>query len=194
MNSAQQQPVRFRVIFLPWTLSSSLNTVHYTLSTTVCTCTPCQRASFTCKTDSFLWGHGPDTLACKARPSFDRCGTSLSVSLSLSLSLSNTSLDHRASSLADITSLLVPIKLLLLLHVGEDTPGCPLIADGFLVRRLFAHLLSHLEPTRMFWVTLLTRDRYATDWLEACAGCGTCVLVRREKCANINMNPKRSIA
>ena len=78
--------VRFRVIFLPCTLSSSLNTVHYTLSTTVCTCTPCQGASFTCKTDSFLWGHGPDTLACKARPSFDRCGTSLSVSLSLSLS------------------------------------------------------------------------------------------------------------
>ena len=85
MISAQQQPVRFRVIFLPCTLSSSLNTVLYTLSTTVCTCTPCQRASFTCKTDSFLWGHGPDTLACKARPSFDRCGTSLSVSLSLSL-------------------------------------------------------------------------------------------------------------
>ena len=35
----------------------------------------------------FLWGHDPDTLACKARPSFDGCGTSLSVSLSLSLSL-----------------------------------------------------------------------------------------------------------
>ena len=47
---------------------------------------PCQGASFPSKTDSFLWGHGPDTLACKARPSFDRCGTSLSVSLSLSLS------------------------------------------------------------------------------------------------------------
>ena len=62
--------------------------MHYTLSTTVCICTPCQGASFTSKTDSFLWGHGPDTLACKARPSFDRCGTSLSVSLSLSLSLS----------------------------------------------------------------------------------------------------------
>ena len=56
--------------------------MHYTLSTTVCTCTPCQGASFTCKTDSFLWSHGPDTLACKPRPSFDRCGTSLSVSLS----------------------------------------------------------------------------------------------------------------
>ena len=36
----------------------------------------------------FLWGHDPNTLACKARPSFDGCGTSLSVSLSLSLSLS----------------------------------------------------------------------------------------------------------
>ena len=44
------------------------------------------RASFTCKTDSFSWGHGPDALACKARPSSDQCGTSLSVSLSLSLS------------------------------------------------------------------------------------------------------------
>ena len=51
---------------------------------TVCVCTPCQRASSTSKTDSFLWCHGPDTLACKARPSFDGCGTSLSVSLSLS--------------------------------------------------------------------------------------------------------------
>ena len=38
------------------------------------------RASFTCKTDSFSWGHGPDALACKARPSSDQCGTSLSVS------------------------------------------------------------------------------------------------------------------
>ena len=83
-KSAQQQPVRFRVIFLPWTLSSSLCT---TLCPQQFVIAPCQRASFTCKTDSFLWGHGPDTLACKARPSFDRCGTSLSVSLSLSLSL-----------------------------------------------------------------------------------------------------------
>ena len=45
--------------------------MHYTLSTTVCICTPCQGASFPSKTDSFLRGHGPDTLACKARPSFD---------------------------------------------------------------------------------------------------------------------------
>ena len=47
-------------------------------------CTPCQRASFNSTTDSFSWGHDPYTLACKARPSFDRCGTSLSLSLSLS--------------------------------------------------------------------------------------------------------------
>ena len=59
---------------------------HCTLSVTVCTCTPCQRASFNSTTDSLSWGHDPYTLACKARPSFDRCGTSLSVSLSLSLS------------------------------------------------------------------------------------------------------------
>ena len=39
------------------------------------------------KTDSFLWCHDPYTLACKARPSFDGCGTSLSVSLSLSMIL-----------------------------------------------------------------------------------------------------------
>ena len=43
------------------------------------------RASFISTTDSFLWGHDPYTLACKARPSFDGCGTSLSVSFSLSL-------------------------------------------------------------------------------------------------------------
>ena len=61
-------------------------------------CTPCQRASYTSKTDSFLWGHGPDTLACKARPSFDGCGTSLSVSLSLSLSIGRSHLHVLALS------------------------------------------------------------------------------------------------
>ena len=61
--------------------------MHCTLSLTVCKCTPCQRASFNSTTDSFSWGHDPYTLACKARPSSDRCWTSLSVSLSLSLSL-----------------------------------------------------------------------------------------------------------
>ena len=62
--------------------------MHCTLSLTVCKCTPCQRASFNSTTDSFSWCHDPYTLACKARPSTDRCWTSLSVSLSLSLSLS----------------------------------------------------------------------------------------------------------
>ena len=52
---------------------------------TVCVCTPCQRASSINKIDSFLWGHGLDTLACKTGPSSDRCGTSLSVSLSLDI-------------------------------------------------------------------------------------------------------------
>ena len=75
------------LLFFFCSLSSSQDSVHCTLSVTVCMCTPCQRARSTCKTDSFLWCHGPDTLACKARPSFDRCGTPLSVSLSLSLSL-----------------------------------------------------------------------------------------------------------
>ena len=45
-----------------------------------------KRASFNSTTDSFSWGHDHFTLACKARPSFDGCGTLLSVSLSLSLS------------------------------------------------------------------------------------------------------------
>ena len=73
-------------VFFLCILSSSQDKMHCTLSLTVCTCTPCQRASFNSTTDSFSWGHDPYTLACKARPSFDRCGTSLSVSLSLSLS------------------------------------------------------------------------------------------------------------
>ena len=78
--------VSFHVFFS--VLSSSQDWMHCTLSLTVCMCTPCQRASFNSTTHSFSWGHDPCTLACKARPSFDRCGTSLSVSLSLSLSLS----------------------------------------------------------------------------------------------------------
>ena len=60
-------------------LSSCQDKMHGTLSLTVCTCTPCQRVSFNSTTDSFSFGHDPYTLACKARPSFDRCGTSLSV-------------------------------------------------------------------------------------------------------------------
>ena len=67
--------------------STTVSLMHCTLSLTVCKCTPCQRASFNSTTDSFSWGHDPYTLACKARPSPDRCWTSLSVSLSLSLSL-----------------------------------------------------------------------------------------------------------
>ena len=72
-------------VFFFCILSSSQDSIHCTLSLTVCKCTPCQRASFNSTTDSFSWGHDPYTLACKARPSFDRCWTSLSVSLSFSL-------------------------------------------------------------------------------------------------------------
>ena len=87
-NSAQQQPVWSPMSFVfSCSLRSSQDLMRCTLSLTGCTCTPCQRASFISKTDSFSWGHDPYTLACKARPSFDGCGTSLSVSLSLSLSL-----------------------------------------------------------------------------------------------------------
>ena len=59
-------------------------------------------------TDSFSWGHDPFTLACKARPSFDGCGTSLSVSLSLSLStlhFGHNRLGHYHISVASIMSL-----------------------------------------------------------------------------------------
>ena len=73
VNSAQQQPVCYLMSFFS-ILSSSQDKMHCQLSITVCTCTTCQRASFNSTTDSFLWGHDPYTLACKARPSFDRCG------------------------------------------------------------------------------------------------------------------------
>ena len=78
-NSAQHQPVCYLMSFFLGILSSSQDMVHCQLSSTVCTCTTCQRASFNSTTDSFSWGQDPYTLACKARPSFDRCGTSLSV-------------------------------------------------------------------------------------------------------------------
>ena len=77
VNSAQQQPVCYLISFF-CIQSSSQDSMHCTLSLTVCKCTPCQRASCNSTTDSFSWGHDPCTLACKARPSFDRCWTSLS--------------------------------------------------------------------------------------------------------------------
>ena len=83
-NSAQQQPVCYLMSSFLYILSSSQDKMHCQLSLTVCICTPCQRASCNSTTDSFSWGPDPYTLACKARPSFDRCGTCLSVSLSLS--------------------------------------------------------------------------------------------------------------
>ena len=85
-NSAQHQLVSDLMSFFSIP-SPSQDKLHWQLSITVCTCTTCQRASFNSTTDSFSWGCDPYTLACKARPSYDRCGTSLSVSLSLSLSL-----------------------------------------------------------------------------------------------------------
>ena len=74
-------------------LFSSLNfeftIVHYTLSITVCFCTlPTEQAS-PVRQILFRGAMAPDALACKARPSSDQCGTSLSVSLSLSLSTGN---------------------------------------------------------------------------------------------------------
>ena len=64
--------VLLRVCFSIW--SSSQDSMHCTLSKTVGLCTPCQRASFISTTDSFLRGHDPYTLACKARPSLTDVG------------------------------------------------------------------------------------------------------------------------
>ena len=102
-------------------LSSSQDKMHCTLSLTVCTCTPCQRASFNSTTDSFSWGHDPYTLACKARPSLDRCGTSLSVSLSLSLSLSQEGLMS-----SDTCQLVPPVRVFVLASLARlFPPGFP---------------------------------------------------------------------
>ena len=85
-----------------------------------CTCTPCQRASFNSTTDSFSWGHDPYALACKARPSFDRCGTSLTVSLSLSLSISNSITCCKRKSWS-VVGFKFPRTMLVLLALGSDT-------------------------------------------------------------------------
>ena len=83
VNSYQQQPVCCLVFFFLYSECISglcaLHTVHnsgfvYTL--------PKEQAS-TVQQILFLRGHDPYTLACKARPSFDGCRTSLSVSLSI---------------------------------------------------------------------------------------------------------------
>ena len=79
-------------------LSPSQDKSHCQLSITVCTCTTCQWASFNSTTDSFSWGYDPYTLAWKARPSFDWCGTFLTVSLSLSFSKLTTHDFERPSS------------------------------------------------------------------------------------------------
>ena len=128
--------------FFSCTMSSSLTTMHYTLSTTVCTCTPCQGASFPCKTDSFLWGHGPDTLACKARPSFDRCGTSLSVSLSLSLSR----LQVQQLALGSCTGLFGAEAKAWDLHVPADTT---LVIVTHLMTALWCSFLNYLILHRL---------------------------------------------
>ena len=83
--SYQQQPV-YCLVFSFFILSPSQDLMHCTLSITVGLCTPCQKSKLHQHNRFFLRGHDPYTLACKARPSFDGCRTSLSVSLS-SLSL-----------------------------------------------------------------------------------------------------------
>ena len=83
--------------FFLFILSSSQDKMHCQLSSTVCIYTTWQWASFISTTDSFSWCHDRYTLACKISPSFDGCGTSLSVSLSLS-SLTSICYDQFFSS------------------------------------------------------------------------------------------------
>ena len=83
VNSYQQQLVCC-LVFSFFILSPSQDLMHCTLSLTVGLCTPCQKSKLHQHNRFFiLRGHDPYTLACKARPSFDGCRTSLSVSLSL---------------------------------------------------------------------------------------------------------------
>jgi len=73
------------LLSFPCTLSSSQDLLHCILSlNSLCLHTLPMSKLHQQNSFFFLWGHDPDTLACKARPSFDGCGTSLSVSLRVS--------------------------------------------------------------------------------------------------------------
>ena len=105
--------------------STSESLMHCTLSLTVCKCTLCQRASFNSTTDSFSWGHDPYTLACKARPSSDRCWTSLSVSVSLSLSTSLSFLHPKPGVSFKLCELTCPAHLCELRDRAVEVPHSP---------------------------------------------------------------------
>ena len=90
VNSYQQQPVCCLVLFFFFLYSESVSglvALHTVPNSGFVHTLPTEQVSSP-QQIFFLRGHDPYTLACKARPSFDGCRTSLSVSLSLSLSLS----------------------------------------------------------------------------------------------------------
>ena len=68
-----------RVFFLYSEFISGLDALHTVPNSGFVHTLPIEQAS-TAQQILFSWGHDPYTLACKARPSFDRCWTSLSVS------------------------------------------------------------------------------------------------------------------
>ena len=80
VNSYQQQRV---CCFLYAESVSGLDALHIVLNSGFVHTLPKEQAS-SAQQIFFLRGHDPYTLACKSRPSFDRCRTSLGVSLSLS--------------------------------------------------------------------------------------------------------------
>ena len=71
-NSAQQQIVLVSCFFSA--VNIEFTSVQDSLSITEWFLHLANRASFTVKTDLFWWGHGPDALACKARPSLTSVG------------------------------------------------------------------------------------------------------------------------
>ena len=83
-KSAQQQPVWSHVfiVFLYFEFISRLDALHSVLNSLYLHTLPMSKLHQ--HNRFFFVGSWPYTLACKARPSFDWCGTSLSVSLSLS--------------------------------------------------------------------------------------------------------------
>ena len=109
--------------------------MHCQLSLTVGLCTPCQKSKVGLCNRFFSWGHDPFTLACKARPSFDGCGTFLSVSLSLSLS------SHDVPSFGS-SGCSVPFRTL------DYTPSmlseCVLSSDWHFVLAAFGLMLSSI--------------------------------------------------
>ena len=80
---------------IPCTLSPSQVSLRYNLSSNSLYLHTLPTSKLHQQNRFFFVGHGPDTLACKARPSFDGCGTSLSVSSTSSKDFVETRLEKR---------------------------------------------------------------------------------------------------